>query len=189
MNHVLNFNKWAKLNEEEGMDAMMSMDMANATSAYPKPGETVSVNVPGKGFQNMPVPTDSATLGMASKIIGTIMAATGGVDNNAKVQKAVYEIRTPQLYYACLWMVAHSPNVKAHYGFNFSLIGNMLGQDMTFAAGQGTGTKVDYETTTSSVGAAVQNATGYGKMYGDIVRHLKQFNENETLPTETFADR
>jgi hypothetical protein len=149
-------------------------------------GAKVNVNSPSKGEITVPVPTDSATVGAAMKIIGTIMKQTSGIDNNKAIQQAVYAIKSPAIYYVCLWLVAHSSNVKSHYGFNFSTVGNMLGQDMTFAAGQQgqghQGTTVDV----SSPGAMVSRMTGYEGMYRDIERHLQQFNKDEQIPTESI---
>ena len=186
MNHVLNFNKWTKLNEEEAMDAMMSTDMTDAASDYPKPGAIVHINT---GKEPKSVPTDSATVGMASKIIGTIMTATSGIDDNEKVQNAIYSIKTPQLYYACLWMVAKSTKVKAHYGFNFSTICNMLSQDMTYASGTAAGIDDHIRTSTEFIGAKVARKAGYTGMYADIERHLQQFNDVENIKKESLGDR
>jgi hypothetical protein len=168
--------------EQHGLYNVIRKKLSEQTTV--KPGAKVNVDSPSKGLVAMPVPTDSKTQGMASKIIGGIMKATGGIDDNKTVQSLVYSIKTPELYYACLYMVAHSPAVKANYGFNFSTVCNMLGQDMTHAAGAkgayapGSRIKMD------SPGAMVAKATGYEGMYRDIERHLQQFNLEEELPTE-----
>ena len=43
------------------------------TEQSPKAGATVKVTSPSKGLINAPVPTDSKTLGEASRIIGELM--------------------------------------------------------------------------------------------------------------------
>jgi hypothetical protein len=158
---------------------------ALAEAAIPE-GAKVNVDSPSKGNITVPVPTDSATVGAARKIIGTIMKQTSGIDNNKAIQQAVYSIKSPAIYYVCLYLVAKSQNVKSHYGFNFSTVGNMLGQDMTFAAGQRgqghIGTTVDVD----SPGAMISKLTGYEGMYRDIERHLQQFNKDEYIPTESI---
>jgi hypothetical protein len=169
--------------EQHGLSNVIRKKLSEQNLKVPA-GAKVNVDSPSKGQVAMLVPTDSKTQGMASKIIGGIMKATGGIDDNKTVQRLVYSINSPGLYYACLYIVAHSPVVKGNYGFNFSTVCNMLGQDMTHAAGAqgnyapGSTIKMD------APGVMIAKATGYEGMYRDIERHLQQFNLKEELPTE-----
>ena len=83
---------------------------ALAEAAIPE-GAKVNVDSPSKGNITVPVPTDSATVGAARKIIGTIMKQTSGIDNNKAIQQAVYSIKSPAIYYVCLYLVAKSKSL------------------------------------------------------------------------------
>jgi hypothetical protein len=142
----------------------------------------VKVDSPSKGFIDVTVPTDSKTLGTASKIIGTLLAAFGGGGtDDAKAGKAIYSINTPELYYAVLYKVQTSPVLKTTYGKNFKLVGEFLSEDMTFAAGTSTGGM----RTTQSPGAFIQQLTGAQGQYKDYERHLRQFNLSEYIKQES----
>jgi uncharacterized membrane protein len=64
---------------------------ALAEAAIPE-GAKVNVDSPSKGNITVPVPTDSATVGAARKIIGTIMKQTSGIDNNKAYVRSRYDI-------------------------------------------------------------------------------------------------
>jgi hypothetical protein len=143
---------------------------------------TVKVDSPSNGYIDVTVPTDSKTLGTASKIIGTLLAAFGGGGtDDAKAGKAIYSINTPELYYAVLYKVQTSPVLKTTYGKNFKLVGEFLSEDMTFAAGTSTGGM----RTTQSPGAVIQQLTGAQAQYKDYERHLRQFNLSEYIKQES----
>ena len=155
----------------------------------PKPGATVNVNSPSKGYYDAPVPTDSTTLGQASKILGTLMKAFGGLGtDDTAARAAIYSINSPKLYYAVLWKVQNSTNLKAEYGKNFDLVGEFLGEDMTFAAGQKGGHVPGGTREIGSPGSGIQQLLGTDKQYRDYERHLRQFNKDEYIPTEQFED-
>lgn len=142
----------------------------------------VKVDSPSKGFIDVTVPTDSKTLGTASKIIGTLLAAFGGAGtDDAKASKAIYSINTPELYYAVLYKVQTSPVLKTTYGKTFKLVGEFLSEDMTFASGTETGGM----RTTQSPFAAIQQLTGAQGKYKDYERHLRQFNLSEYIKQES----
>ena len=145
----------------------------------------VSINAPNNGGHiDVPVPTDSKTLGTASKIIGTLLAAFGGGGtDDGKASKAIYSINTPELYYAVLYKVQTSPVLKKTYGKNFNLVGDFLSEDMTFASGTSTG-GAGNSRTTQSPGALFQQLTGTQGQYLDYERHLQQFNIDEQLQHE-----
>jgi hypothetical protein len=152
----------------------------------PKPGATVNVNSPSKGNYNAPVPTDSTTLGMASKIVGQLMTAFGGLGtDDAKASQVIYSINSPKLYYAVLWTVQNSSSLRSEYGKRFSLVGEFLSEDMSYAAGQKSSYTPGSARDTNSPGAAIQQLTGADKQYRDYERHLKQFNLNEYIKTES----
>jgi hypothetical protein len=154
----------------------------------PKEGATVPVVSPSKGAINAPVPTDSKTLGEASRIIGELMKAMkGAATDDTAASKAIYSINTPQLYYAVLWKLKYSTNVKATMGYNYNLVGDFLSTDMTFAGGTRS-TKFGDAGNPSSPGALIQSLLGTTSQYRDYERHLQQFNENEEIKTETFSD-
>jgi hypothetical protein len=154
----------------------------------PKPGATVPVNSPGKGNIDAPVPTDSKTLGEASRIIGELLKAMKGMGtDDTAAGKAIYSIKTPQIYYAVLWKLKYSTNVKATMGYNYNLVGDFLSTDMTYAAGTRS-TSFGEPGNPNSPGALVQSLLGTTSQYRDYERHLQQFNENERIKTETFSD-
>jgi hypothetical protein len=156
----------------------------------PKQGATVNVDSPSKGDYDAPVPTDSATLGMASKIVGQLMTAFGGLGtDDAKARAAIYSINSPKLYYAVLWKVQNSTALKNEYGKNFDLVGEFLSEDMSYAAGQKGGHVPGGTRDVGSPGAGIQKLVGTAKQYADYERHLQQFNKNEYIKTETFEDR
>lgn len=155
----------------------------------PKPGATVEVVSPSKGTYQAPVPTDSATLGNASKIVGQLMTAFGGAGtDDVKAKTAIYAINSPQLYYAVLWTVQNSSNLRAEYGKNFRLVGEFLSEDITFASGTNVGGPGNPRTI-QSPGAAVQQLTGAQTQYKAYERHLRQFNEDEYIAQEPMSDR
>jgi hypothetical protein len=154
----------------------------------PKAGDTVAVVSPSKGAIDAPVPTDSTTLGEASRIIGTLMTAFSGAGtDDTKARAAIYSIKTPQIYYAVLWKLQNSTNVKSVMGSNYKLVGDFLSTDMTYAAGSRS-TKFGGTGNPSSPGALIQSLLGTTAQYADYERHLRQFNENEGIDTETFSD-
>jgi len=156
----------------------------------PKAGDTVSVNSPSKGYIDAPVPTDSKTLGEASRIIGELLKAMKGAGtDDAAASAAIYSISTPQIYYAVLWKLQHSTNVKTVMGYNYNLVGDFLSTDMTFAAGQQGGyVPGEGGRAVASPGAAIQWLLGTKNQYMDYQRHLRQFNKDERIKTEQFED-
>jgi hypothetical protein len=154
----------------------------------PKAGATVNVDSPSKGVYDAPVPTDSTTLGMASKIVGQLMTAFGGAGtDDAMAKTAIYSINSPKLYYAVLWKVQNSTALKNEYGKNFDTVGEFLSEDMSFAAGDtGSGER---DPTTPSPGVGIQKLSGARKQYLDYQRHLRQFNLDEYIKTEDYGDR
>jgi hypothetical protein len=159
----------------------------------PKPGATVPVNSPSQGSINAPVPTDSKTLGEASRIIGELIKAfefsfsKGGTDDTA-ASKAIYSIKTPQIYYAVLWKLKYSTSVKAAMGYNYNLVGDFLSTDMKYAAGQRPDHEFGDAGSPTAPGAVVQSLLGTTSQYKDYERHLQQFNKNERIKTVTFSD-
>jgi len=155
----------------------------------PKPGTTVEVDSPSKGSYDAPVPTDSATLGNASKIVGQLMTAFGGIGtDDVKAKAAIYAINSPQLYYAVLWTVQNSGNLRAEYGKNFRLVGEFLSEDIKFASGTSIGGPGNPRTI-QSPSAAYQQLTGAQSQYKDYERHLQQFNTDEYIQSEPMSDR
>jgi hypothetical protein len=147
---------------------------------------TVKVDSPSKGYIDVTVPVDSATLGKASKILGSLMTAFGGMGtDDAKAKAAIYSISSPALYYAVLYKVQTSANLRAEYGKNFKLIGEFLSEDMSFAAG----TTTNSSRTTQSPGAAYQQVTGAQAQYKAYEKHLRQFNLDEYIKSESMSDR
>jgi hypothetical protein len=113
------------------------------------------------------VPTDSKTLGDASRIIGELLKAFKGkgTDDTA-ARKAIYSINSKKLYYAVLWKLQHSPTVKSTMGYNYNLVGDFLSTDMSYTQ------------------HAMPFQTVFGlsnKQYLDYERHLKQFNKDEKI--------
>ena len=158
------------------------------TEQSPKPGDTVPVESPREGTINAPVPTDSKTLGEASRIIGELLKAMKGMGtDDTAASKAIYSIKTPQIYYAVLWKLKYSTNVKATMGYNYNLVGDFLSTDMTYAAGTRS-TEFGEPGNPNSPGAAVQSLLGTTSQYRDYERHLQQFNKKERIKTETFSD-
>jgi hypothetical protein len=113
------------------------------------------------------VPTDSKTLGEASRIIGELLKAFQGrgTDDTA-ARKAIYSINSKELYYAVLWKLQHSPTVKSIMGYNYNLVGDFLSTDMSY-----TQHAMPYQTV-----FGLSN-----KQYLDYERHLKQFNKDEEI--------
>ena len=158
------------------------------TEQSPKPGDTVPVESPREGTINAPVPTDSKTLGEASRIIGELLKAMKGMGtDDTAASKAIYSIKTPQIYYAVLWKLKYSTNVKATMGYNYNLVGDFLSTDMTYAAGTRS-TEFGEPGNPNSPQAAVQSLLGTTSQYRDYERHLQQFNKKERIKTETFSD-
>jgi hypothetical protein len=112
------------------------------------------------------VPTDSKTLGEASRIIGELLKAFKGkgTDDTA-ARKAIYSINSKELYYAVLWKLQNSPTVKSIMGYNYNLVGDFLSTEMTYAQHAG----------------VFQVISGSSKQYFDYERHLKQFNKDEKI--------
>jgi hypothetical protein len=158
------------------------------TEQSPKAGATVKVTSPSKGLINAPVPTDSKTLGEASRIIGELMKAMKGAGtDDAAASAAIYSINTPQIYYAVLWKLKYSTNVKATMGYNYNLVGDFLSTDMTYAKGQRPGAKLGDPDAPKSPGAIFQTLMGTTAQYADYERHLQQFNEMEDIAVERFG--
>lgn len=133
----------------------------------PKEGDTVTVDSPSNGYGPAPVPTDSKTLGEASRIIGMLLKAFQGrgTDDTA-ARKAIYSIDSKELYYAVLWKLQHSTTVKSIMGYNYNSVGDFLSTDMTY----------------TQHGMPLQTVFGLSnKQYVDYERHLKQFNKDEEI--------
>jgi hypothetical protein len=131
----------------------------------PKKGDEVWIK--GPYSYSMPVPTDSKTLGEASRIIGVLLKAFQGkgTDDTA-AREAIYSINSQKLYYAVLWKLQHSTTVKSIMGYNYNSVGDFLSTDMTYTQ------------------HAMPFQTVFGlsnKQYVDYERHLKQFNSNEEI--------
>lgn len=153
---------------------------------YPKAGEVIVVN---GGTKEIPVPTDTKTNAEASRIIGGLIKAfAGGGTDDAAASKLIYAINSSSLYAAVVWKLRNSSIVKREMGQNFDLVGEFLSTDMTFAAGYRPGSEVGATGKVTSPGALYQSLTGTIAKYQDYVRHLKQFNSEEKLRTETFSD-
>ena len=135
----------------------------------PKEGDTVTVKSPSNGYINAPVPTDSKTLGEASRIIGVLLKAFQGkgTDDTA-ARKAIYSINSKELYYAVLWKLQHSTTVKSIMGYNYNLVGDFLSTEMSYAQHLG----------------GLEVLFGTSAQYMDYERHLQQFNEEEEIKWE-----
>ena len=135
------------------------------TEQSPKKGDEVWIK--GPYSYSMPVPTDSKTLGEASRIIGVLLKAFQGkgTDDTA-ARKAIYSINSEELYYAVLWKLQNSTTVKSIMGYNYNSIGDFLSTDMTY---------------TDHGGILQSLFGGSNQQYLDYERHLKQFNSNEEI--------
>ena len=153
MNHVLNFNKWAKLNEEEAMDATMSMDSATAGNYD----------------------------GYAQKIVGMLMTALGGFNSDEQgvldALKLIAKYGGQPVYDSMIKIVNTSPNVKKQFGYNFNTIAGMIKTKISKPSSISAG--MDYTPGTSNPASKL----GLGLTDEEWTRQydaiLSRYNENE----------
>ena len=136
MNHVLNFNKWAKLNEEEAMDAMDAMASTDASGDAPgkdfsfpygdewRSAKKIGVKFGNDGqYETGPLVYQSPTsVTEASTVLQNLIKVMGttGTKENEPLINALAAINANN-YYALLW--------KVRYGKTFRAITKSKGYD------------------------------------------------------------
>jgi len=81
---------------------------------------------------NVPAGKTDPNLGLAQKIVGTIMTATGGVGTEEqKILDSINMIKNKETYNSVINVIRTSKKVKSQYGRNFNLLIKLIETDFT----------------------------------------------------------